>query len=249
MKKILKNIEYGIWMYWELISLAKYNKNIKKYRDLGDFDKERTEILKSTSKWGNDIVKKLGIQLTVTGLENIPKDRSVVFVSNHQGYGDIPIFGAAITNKQLGFVAKRSLGQLPLYGKWIQDIRSVFIERDDPRESLKAIDRGIELLKNGFSLGIFAEGTRSKGPEMGSFKKGSLRLATKPGVPVVPITLNGTWRIFEENGYASPAKVDFFIHPAIETKGMSKLEANNLSERVEKIIKTKLDELNKDIKK
>lgn len=246
MKKIYqlyKNICFACWMYFNLRHLRYFHFKIKEFRDLGDDVKEREQILNSTLTWGSGIMKKYKIDLTVTGLENVPEG-PVVFVSNHQGYADIPVFGAAVKGKQIGFVAKTSLGKIPVFGEWIRDIRSVFIERDDPRASLKTIDEGIGLLNRGFSLVIFPEGTRSKGPKMGEFKKGSLRLATKPGIPVVPVTLNGTYHVFEEKGYVqNGAKVDFYIHPAIETKDLSKPEANNLAEKVEEIIRSKLDEM------
>lgn len=239
MIKIIKNIKFGIWIYFNLLSLRQFSANMKKARESGDLGFERENILKSTSTWGRSIVKKLNIKLNVQGLENLPEG-PVVFVSNHQGYGDIPMYCAAITNKQFGFVAKEELGKIPYFGNWIRDIRSIFIKRDDARASLKAIDEGINLLNQGFSLVIFPEGTRSKGPHMGDFKKGSLRLATKPGIPIVPITINGSYGIFEEKGYAQSAEVDFFIHPAIETKDLAKVEANNLAEVVEKVIREKL---------
>lgn len=243
--RLYKNICFAFWMYFNLRHLRPFHFKIKKYRDLGDDVKEREQILNSTTTWGGGIMKKYRIDLTVTGIENIPEG-PVVFVSNHQGYADIPVYGAAITMKQIGFVAKTSLGKIPVFGEWIRDIRSVFIERDDPRSSLKTIEEGIGLLNRGFSLVIFPEGTRSKGAHMGEFKKGSLRLATKPGIPVVPVTLNGTYHVFEEKGHVqSGAKVDFFIHPAIETKDLSKQEAGNLAEKVEEIVRTKLEELNR----
>lgn len=243
MKKLFKNVCFFAWMYFNLKYLRKYHYYIKKFRDSGDSEAERVEILKATTTWGGGIMKKLNIKLNISGLENIPQG-PVVFVSNHQGYGDIPVYGAAITTKQFGFIAKDDLAKIPVFGEWIRDIRSVFIERSDPRASLKAIEQGIELLNQGYSLVIFPEGTRSKGTNMGEFKKGSLRLATKPGVPVVPITINGTYKMFEEKGYTQPATVDFYIHPAIETKDLPKSESNNLAEKVEKIIKDKLYEMN-----
>jgi len=229
-------------MYFNLRHLRSFHYKIKAFRDSGDVVKEREQILNSTSTWGRGIMEKYKIKLNVTGIENLP-DGPVLFVSNHQGYADIPVYCAAITNKQFGFVAKTSLGKIPIFGEWIFDIRSVFIEREDPRSSLKTIEEGIGLLNQGFSLVIFPEGTRSKGSHMGEFKKGSLRLATKPGIPVVPVTLNGTYQVYEELGYVrSGATVDFHIHPAIETKSLSKSEANNLAEKVEEIIRTKLIE-------
>lgn len=233
-------------MYFNLRHLRPFHYKIKAYRDAGNDEKEREEILNSTKTWGLGIMKKYKITLNVTGLENVPEG-PVLFVSNHQGYADIPVFCAVITKKQLGFVAKDSLGKIPVFGEWIRDIRSIFIERDDPRSSLKTMEEGIGLLKRGFSLVIFPEGTRSRGPKTGEFKKGSLRLATKSGVPVVPVTMNGSYHVYEDLGYVHPgAKVDFYIHPAIETKDLSKSEANSLSERVEEIIKTKLEEIQKE---
>jgi len=222
---------------------------IKKYRDVDDYEKEREQILYSTSTWGAGIMKKYKVTLRITGLENIPEG-PVLFVSNHQGYADIPVFCAVISMKQIGFVAKTSLGKIPVFGEWIRDIRSVFIERDDARSSLKTMEEGADLLSKGFSLVIFPEGTRSRGPKPGEFKKGSLRPAVKAGVPIVPVTLNGTYRVYEEKGYPAPGtSVDFHIHPAIGTKGLSKAEANGLSEKVETIILTKLQEFQENEKK
>lgn len=243
MKKLFKNICFAFWMYFNLRHLRSFHYKIKEFRDAGDAVKEREQILNATTTWGRGIEKKYKITLTVTGRENIPEG-PVLFVSNHQGYADIPMFGAAITTKQIGFVAKVSLGKIPVFGEWIRDIRSIFIEREDPRSSLKTIEEGIALLNQGYSLVIFPEGTRSRGPWMGEFKKGSLRLATKSGIPVVPVTLNGTYHVFEEKGHVqSGAVIDFHIHPAIETKELPKSEANNLAEKVEEIIRTKLEEM------
>jgi 1-acyl-sn-glycerol-3-phosphate acyltransferase len=222
--------------------LRPFHFKIKEFRDAGDYEKEREQILNSTSVWGRGIVKKYKIRLNVSGLENVPEG-PVLFVSNHQGNADIPVFCAVIAQKQIGFVAKTSLGKIPVFGQWIRDIRSVFIERDDARASLKTMEEGAELLKKGFSLVIFPEGTRSRGPVPGEFKKGSLRPATKAGVPVVPVTLNGTYRVFEANGYVkSGVEADFHIHPAIATKDLSKAEINGLAEKAEAIIRSRLPE-------
>jgi len=241
--KILKLAGFACWMYFNLRHLRYFHHEIKKYRDIGDYEKEREQILNSTSTWGRQIMEKYRIKLNVSGLENVPEG-PVLFVSNHQGYADIPVFCAVLADKkQIGFVAKRSLGRIPVFGEWIRDIRSVFIDRDDARSSLKTMEEGIDLLKKGFSLVIYPEGTRSRGPELGEFKKGSLRLATKPGVPVVPVTVNGTYRVFEANGYVKPgAEVDFHIHPAIETKDLSKSEQAGLAESVRSVILSKLEE-------
>src|SRR5690606_26880627 len=123
--------------------------------------------------------------------------------------------------------------KIPGFGNWIKDVRSVFIEREDARASLRAIEEGIGLIRQGFSLVIFPEGTRSRSDQMGEFKKGSLRLATRAGVPVVPVTLDGTYRAFEESGRIRPAAIKVTIHKAIETRDLGKREAGELAEIVE----------------
>lgn len=242
--KIIRNIPMIVEFVLALPELKRHKKNIYKYRALNDLEKEREFILKATSTWGRRIVNDLNIDLNIIGKENMPENGPVVFVANHQGYGDIPICCAALDKFQTGFIAKSSLSKLPLYGEWIKNIRSVMIDREDPRESLRAIETAIDFINQGFSIVVFPEGHRSKGNDMGEFKKGSLRLATKPGVPIVPISINGTYRLFEEKGYMQGNfKVDFLIHPAIETAGLSRPEASNLAETVEQIVKKGLKEL------
>jgi 1-acyl-sn-glycerol-3-phosphate acyltransferase len=241
MVKSIKMIGFALWMYVYIISLWPYYARIRKFNKSKDIAAEIDAIRRLQHTWGSGVLKHFGVRLHITGLENIPKG-PILIVSNHQSYADIPIVTAVI-NRQAGFVAKAELARLPIFGKWIIAVRSVFIERNDARASLKAIEAGIALLEQGFSLGVFPEGTRSKGPQMGDFKKGSLKLATKTGVPVVPIAISGSFRSFEENGYPTPTEVHVCVMPAVETKNITKEDANNLTEKIEKMINDKLMEL------
>ena len=244
--KTLRMAPFAAWMYVNLRHLSPFKKVIDRARAEEDFETEREAILDATKTWGDTCAKKTGLNLIVEGNTDLPSG-PVVFVSNHQGYGDILAYCVAIRDKQFGFVAKNDLHQIPVFGRWIERVRSVFIERDDARASLRAIETGINYLKDGFSLAIFPEGTRSKGDEMEEFKKGSLRLATKAGVPVIPVTLSGTWHLYEENGCIQPTDARFYFHNPIYTEGMPKKEMNDLAARVEEIIREKLDEYNSKI--
>ena len=226
--------------------LRPLRKRIDRYREEGNYEKEAEQICLAEQIWGNGVCERIGMDLHVSGLEHIPEG-PVVFAANHQGYCDIPAIAAAIPGhgiaQPIGFMAKKELSQLPLYGDWIRRVRSCFIDRADARASLRAIDEGISNLKLGFSMGIFPEGTRSRSDTPGEFKKGSLRLATKPGVPVVPVAISGTWKLYEAEGCLRPGRVDVRIHPAIETKDMDRKQANELPAVVEGIIRATLEEL------
>lgn len=169
--KIFANIPGVVKLITCLKYLRPHKKAIEDAKANGDFEKEREYILKATSKWGKMVMEMLGGKVNVKGLENLPDEGPVVFVGNHQGYADIFSYCAAFTKFQFAFVAKDDLAKIPLYGDWIRRIRSVFIERDDARASLQAINRGIEYIEQGFSLVIFPEGTRSKCSTPGKFKK------------------------------------------------------------------------------
>ena len=244
---IFRMIGPGAWLITSLRFLSKFRNGIDHNRNIGDQVEERKQILNATSTWGPKLVEHFDVNLEVEGLENIPEG-TVLFVANHQGYSDIVAFCAAVKTKQFGFVAKQVLGKIPLYGPWILRIRSILIEREDARGAVKVINEGIELLKNGYSLVVFPEGTRSLSDEMAHFKKGSLKLATKAEVPVVPVTLSGSWRVFEEKGYIQKGiTVRFFAHPPIDTKGLTRIEGIELAENVDAIIRNKLEEWNGNI--
>lgn len=246
--KIFRNIPFVIWMYHSLRYLNASKKEILDAQATGDIEKEKAGIIKATSTWSKKIIEHYNIDLRIEGKENIPEG-GVLFVSNHEGYADIIVFCAAVDNKQIGFVAKDNLEKVPLYGRWILRIRSLLLGREDTRGAVKVFNEGIKNLKQGFSLVIFPEGTRSRSDNMGTFKRGSLRLATKAEVPVVPVTVSGTWKLWEAQGYMNKnaGPIRMYFHPPIQTKGMTKLEANELSEQVEQIVRGKLEEWNGDI--
>ena len=235
--KILANIPAAFKLMRDVKYFNKNKKKIDNARAAGDFEEERKWILDSTSTFGRMVMEQFGCELNVQGIENIPDHGPVVIMSNHQGYSDIPVCFAIFTKFQIGFIAKKYLAKAPLISEWMPRIRSVYIDNEDPRESLKAISEGISFINDGFSLVICPEGTRSKGPEMGPFMKGAVKLATKPGVPLIPISINGTYRMFEETGVAKGARIGVIIHEPIETAGISRQEEKDLIDKVEQIIR------------
>ena len=112
------------------------------------------------------------------------------------------------------------------------------MDRSDIRQSLKVINQAADHLKKGYSMVIFPEGTRSKGETLGEFKPGSLKLGLKAGVPIVPITISGSYKIMEQNGFIiKPAHVEIIISDPIPTIGLTKEQAAELPEKVYQMIK------------
>ena len=241
--KIIRNIPAAAKVFVDVIRYNKYKSLIDNAKASGDKEEERRLILEATSTFGPKIMEQFGCDLHVYGEENIPDEGPVVIMLNHQSYADIPVMFAVFRKFQFGFIAKEYLAKAPVLGQWMPRIRSVFIKSGDPREALKAITRGIEYINEGYSLAICPEGTRSKGPTVGPFMKGALKLATKPGVPIIPVALNGTYHMLEETGVVSPARVDVRIYPAIPTAGLSRAEEKELSEKIETLIRTGVEEL------
>ena len=237
---VIRNLPAAFKIIRTTFGFHTHRKQIAAAKASGDKEEERKWISVSEVDWGRGLCKDVGVNIEVTGRENLPETGPVLYVANHQSYADIPIHCAVLDKFQFGFVAKKELADIPVYGNFIEEIRSVLIDRTNAKTSMKAIIQGISYLEDGFSLMIFPEGTRSKSSEMAEFHQGSLKLATKPEVPVVPITLDGSYKAYEETGKFSPCNVKYTIHEPIETKGMDRIEKAELAKRVEDIIRSAL---------
>lgn len=230
---------YANFILGLILTFPKLRK-VKKLEKQGRTAEKAQLVHKTTSKWALSQIKMSGAQVSVYGQENIPSERAVLFVSNHQGNFDVALFMACI-DKPKGYMAKIEMKKVPLLRTWMEYMHCVFMDRGKPRKSIAAIAKGIDILKSGYSLVIFPEGTRSKGNKIGEFKAGSFKLATKSGVPIVPVTISGSYRLMEANGgKVKPAEVKMFIHPLVETANLSKEEEDTLPVRVKTVIESKL---------
>lgn len=246
--KIIRNIPGTVRAYASLHLLTRQKAEIERARAAGEDEAERKAILSATGVWGNGILNSFGCDFRVEGRENLPSEGPVVYVCNHQGYADIIALCAALDTIQFGFVAKDDLVRIPLYGKWILRIRSVMMKRDEPREAAKAIIEGIKLIERGYSMVIFPEGRRNKGGPLGEFKQGAFKLAVKPGVPVIPVAVNGTAGVYEDNGIMKGAPITVRVYPALPTRGEGAMSEKELCEKTHEIIATGLDELKESMK-
>ncbi len=207
----------------------------------GQFAKQQEYLYAAVKDWGHYLVETTGSQVEVVGLEHIPEGACLI-ISNHQSNFDIPILGGYL-NKPVGFIAKKELGKVPIISTWMKRIHCIFIDRENSRQAVKALSEAIASLKAGNSLIIFPEGTRSKGDQMGVFKKGSLRIAEKSGVPIVPITIDGSHRILEgNNNRIRPAKVRVIIDEPIYMERLDDEQKAILLDTIKAQIQKNLDQ-------
>ena len=174
--------------------------------------------------WAGKLLRLAGVTVTVTGKENIPEGRPCVFVGNHRSYYDIPLVLTQL-DKPHALVSKKEVAKIPLVRGWMRLLHCVFLDREDPRKAMEALNEAIANVKKGCSVIIFPEGTRNKGEEgsLLEFKGGAFRIATKTGAPLVPLAIHNSRDIMENNGgWMKPTHVTIQILPAIEIGAMTR---------------------------
>ena len=141
-----------------------------------------------------------GVKLTVIGEENVPTDVPVLYIGNHRSFFDVPLTYPRCPIRT-GYIAKKEMEKIPCLSHWMRFINCLFLDRKNIKAGLATMNEGTQLLKDGFSIAIFPEGTRNKGEELSllPFKEGAFKIATKTGCPIVPISMNNTAEIFENH--------------------------------------------------
>lgn len=138
-----------------------------------------------------------GVSLEVIGREHIPQEGAVLYVGNHSSYFDIVLTYLCFPHPT-GYVAKAEMSKLPLLSIWMKNIHCLFLDRNNIKEGMKAILKGIEELKSGISICIFPEGTRNTSPDIIlPFREGSFRMAEKAKCPIIPVSINNSSAVWE----------------------------------------------------
>lgn len=178
-----------------------------------------------------------GTKVTIIGKENLPKDRSVLYIGNHKSYFDI-LINYAYMPGLTGFVAKKEIMKVPILKTWMYNVKCLFIDRDDLKQSLKVIIDAIEEVKAGISIFIFPEGTRSKDDnESKPFKAGSFKIATKSGCDIIPVAITNSSAAFEKQApFIKKAHVIVEYGAPIVVKDMDKEQLKTLPEYTQNIV-------------
>jgi len=190
--------------------------------------------------WSWLILTTSGIRTRVEGIENVVPHKTAIYCANHQSAMDIPILFVNLP-VQFRFVAKRSLFKMPFLGWHLKRSGHIPVDRERPREAMRSLDEAAERIRAGSSVLLFPEGHRSRDGRMLPFKSGSFYLAIQSGVPVVPITLNGTRAVLKPDTYhVRPGQTEMIVHPPIPTGTLTRDDVEGLSEQVRARITSRL---------
>jgi 1-acyl-sn-glycerol-3-phosphate acyltransferase len=176
-------------------------------------DKEITYL--PARAWSRFACYGMFITVTVEGAENIAKEESYIFAANHQSVYDIFLVYGWLDSR-FKWIMKKELRKIPLVGAACEAAGHIFIDRSSPMSAMKSIEAASRKLVNGSSVVIFPEGTRSKNGKLGKFKRGAFTLASEIKLPIVPLTIKGTFHAMPIWSYnICPTRLILVIHKPI----------------------------------
>jgi len=164
----------------------------------GTLDRETVD---ERAKWfGRKVVEVLGVDLIATGADRVPTDRAYVYMSNHQSHLDIPMLYATLPSRTIRMLGKKELFDIPLWGRGLRKAEFIAVDRSNHQRAMESIDYAARLIRDGVSIYLAPEGTRSVTGKIGKLKKGGFHLAKDTHTPIVPVAIDGTIDILPRGG-------------------------------------------------
>lgn len=196
--------------------------------------------------WSRIILRAAGIRILYEGLDNRALDHSCVYIANHQSMVDIWALLPAVP-KSTRFVAKESLFHIPILGWAIRAAGFIPIDRSNISKAMKSLEKAGAKIRAGNSVILFPEGTRSMDGSLRPFKKGAFHMALKAQVPIVPVTIQGSFsRLRPSTLWITPGEVTVHFGDPIETAGFSDSRVSDLRDQLHDLISTTLNHLRKE---
>lgn len=183
-------------------------------------------------RWGRLLLRAAGVKVVRHGSdEHLPEDAPRVYIANHVSWYDIPAALDALPH--YGFVAKRELESIPLFGSAARAAGVIYIDRENRKAAFSAYTDAAQKIRNGRSVLVYAEGTRGDSYALRQFKKGPFVLAIGSGAPIVPVVIYGTIAVNPRGSFrASPGVVHVHTLEPIPTEGLTYADRDELAERV-----------------
>jgi 1-acyl-sn-glycerol-3-phosphate acyltransferase len=186
----------------------------------------------STEDWSRDILRAAGTPVLAEGLERIPRDQPVIYVSNHSSMFDIWALSATLPGS-VRFLAKQELFKIPLLGPAMRAAGHIPIDRAARKKAFEAYDEVGKMIRAGFSSPVvFPEGTRSRTGELLPFKNAPFGLAIAAQVPIIPVYVHHTFEILPKGAWRlRPRPIRLLVGEPIETKGLQPADRERLRDQ------------------
>lgn len=185
-------------------------------------------------------LKSCGASVRVSGLEHLDTGTQYVFASNHRSYLDTATL-FAFAGKRIGLVAKKELLKVPVLGQGMGFVNVIAIDRSNPERARQSMERARQAMNDGYSFGVFVEGTRAMPGELLPFKKGAFHLAVQTQCPIVPVAIKNTDRMMPKKaGIAYAGEIEMAILTPIATVGKTTDDVMDLLVRTRSSIATEL---------
>jgi 1-acyl-sn-glycerol-3-phosphate acyltransferase len=197
---------------------------------IGLLNRSRRDAVNLTMSTGSDLALSLaGVRLTVRGEHHLWSHRPAVFIMNHQSLLDGFVVMKLLRQDITG-VAKKEIARQPIIGQFARLANMALIDRGDAVRARQALEPVVERLRDGYSIAIAPEGTRSPTTRVGPFKKGAFHMAMQGGVPIVPIVIRNTGELLWRGAtFIHPGTIDVVVHPPIS---VADWRVEELDERV-----------------
>lgn len=182
---------------------------------------DRTTVDERARWFGRRVIELLNVDLHATGIERVPPGRAYVYMSNHQSHLDIPMLYATLPSPTIRMLGKKELFQIPLWGRGLRAAEFIEVDRSNHTRAVQSIEHAARLIRDGVSIYLAPEGTRSRDGRIGKLKKGGFHLALDTHTPIVPAAIRGTIDILPRGGKVMQTgkRVDVTIGAPIEVEG------------------------------
>lgn len=209
----------------------------------GLFDRHGKGVYRINQLWAWLILRMGGISLIVKGRENLDAGQQYIFMVNHQSNVDIPVIVQSLPRFQLRWIAKKELLRVPFFGWALWATKHITVDRSDPHDAVKSLQRAKEKIAAGISVVVFPEGTRSSDGKLLRFKKGGFLLAVEARTKIVPMTINGSRALLPSGAWRlGSGMIEVFIEKPIAVDGYRAGNLRLLSDRVRETIAAHLRE-------
>lgn len=180
-------------------------------------DKSGKTFHKCARQWSKFILWIFGITVHVRG-PGIAEGRHVIYAANHASWFDIPATIVGIPD-DIRIMLKRELTYVPIWGWALRWGPYIAVDRTSPKDAMRGLEKAAEQIRGGASVLLFVEGTRTRNGKLQAFKRGAFVLATKSGVPVVPVTINHSFKILPKGSLkVQPTDIEIILDDPIETR-------------------------------